>query len=561
MTLRRSSLLLCTAVIVSGCPTISPTFVRCANDSFCPSGYVCGAAGFCASFASDGGLDSGTHQDAGAADGGLSPDDAGSSDAGPGVGGDAGGEAGDAGSKATPDAGMAEVTIVFFQPVITAGTNPPVADVSGSSPVTVHVTALAQLSSVVIASQGGSVVASWDGPTGSVFESTVDWALTVGTGQHLLTATANCENGASAQATLAVDVAAVDAGQGTADAGFSDAGPISTDGGSPDAGSAADAGVGAMDGGLQAPSIIFTQPALTAGTLPAVADVSGTSPVAVQVTSRVQLSSLIITYDTGLPLVSFPSPSGTSFSSGITWANTPGVGSHVLTATLTCNDGETAKATETVVVAQPACTTDANCATGDRCCTTSGLCYPIVAPGADCDCEHPCPTDQGCFPGVCGAAPQKCRPGCFPGSWGPAPNYGEPAATCANDPITNQPAYCAQLPASQSTAANQGGACAVGDACDPITQTGCAGIPLNRALPVSATNPVVPYNCVPVAPSVNGCIPAGPLGSGATNCNGDTEPGITGTACGATAGNCAAGLDCTQVVDSNGDALTPELLT
>lgn len=301
------------------------------------------------------------------------------------------------------------------------------------------------------------------------------------------------------------------------------------------------------------------------GTNAAVANVGSISAVVVQaIEDASPLKSVVVTGDNGNQLLNWPTdgfadagsePGVWDISSEVnTWSSEVGVGMHKLTAICTDNAGDVDSDTLDVNVG---CGSDSDCPSGDRCCSQDGKCYPVVAEGADCDCQHPCPSDEGCFPGVCDATPQKCRPGCFPGSDMPPP-YGTAPASCASQ--EGLLSFCNNLPADQVTPQNMGGACAVGDNCNVITQN-CPNLPLNRAEPAtlvngvacttlssSCPNPTVPQNCVPLAPGVNGCVPAGPIPSGGTGCN---------QTCGQTAGNCVAGTWCTQPVDDNGNPMAP----
>jgi hypothetical protein len=422
-------------------------------------------------------------------------------------------------ATATLDVNVGAPMISFTQPALTAGTNPAVADVSGVSPVAVATVTPGNLtlSSVLITADNGATLGTWTpNPTGSTFQQNVDWATQVGLGMHLLTATGSWSDGETAHAMLVVQV-----------------------------------------GG---PTIQFTAPMITAGTNPAVADVSGSSPVAVAVGTPpgLILASVVIVSDNGATIASWsPNPTGSAFSQTIAWATAVGTGTHLLTATATWTDTETAKATLTVNVAKPPCASDADCQSGYRCCTNDGTCNPIVAAGGDCDCTHPCPTNQGCFPGICGATPSQCRPGCNPGSHSGA---GQLPAAC--NPVNGQPSFCNPLPADQVTAQNMGGACQLGDNCS-VTAQNCPAMPLDRAKPVSATNPIVPYSCIPFAPNLNGCYPAGGLAAGAPNCTqycgGNENPdGASQGMISAT--NCAVGLECVQAIGPNGPLGPPACL-
>ncbi len=399
--------------------------------------------------------------------------------------------------------------IRFTEPVIAAGTMPPMAEVAGSSPVAVLVVSPLPLADVAITYDNGSALADWPSPTGNMFSKPIAWASVMGSGLHQLTAVATTTDGETAKATLEVKV-----------------------------------GV---------PEIQFTAPMIAVGSSPPVADVNAPSDVAVTVTTPVPLSisSIVITADTNTMLAQWNmNPLGTMFSKNIAWMTVLGVGLHQLIAVVTDNDGETGTAELAV---QVGCRTDGDCSGNQRCCTNDGTCNPTVGVGANCDCDHPCQASDGCFPGVCGATPQQCRPGCTPGSSSPPP-YGTAPQHCA--PQGGLPAYCNPLPRSQVTPQNHGGACAVGDNCDVVRQN-CPNMPLDRSQPAGPNNPDVPYNCVPLSPTVNGCVPAGNLGDGAINCYGDVTPGAADTVCGHSTRNCAKGFECVTLVDQFGDPESP----
>ena len=195
------------------------------------------------------------------------------------------------------------------------------------------------------------------------------------------------------------------------------------------------------------------------------------------------------------------------------------------------------------------CKTDRDCgaAPNTRCCPETGNCNPIVAENADCDCEHPCPLDQGCFPGTCGQTPRKCRPGCYPGDYGSAADgyTGHKADHCAT--VNGVPAYCASLPLSEATTANRGGACAVSDTCNVLRQD-CPNLPLDRTRPAGTDNPAVPHTCVPASPTTNQCLPAGSKPVGGTNCE---------QACGTTQNSCVKGSSCATPINSDGSPAGP----
>jgi hypothetical protein len=314
-------------------------------------------------------------------------------------------------------------------------------------------------------------------------------------------------------------------------------------------------------------SVIVNVKALTCrfvepGTDSAVANVGSISNVSVAVMNQTAaMKSVVVTSDNGTKELNWSSTGWADAGSAAgeffysnqvkTWASEVGVGMHKLTATCTDVSGNVDSDTMEVNVG---CGSDSDCPSGDRCCSQDGKCYATVAEGADCDCQHPCPSNEGCFPGICDAAPQKCRPGCFPGADTPPPYGTAPASCAAQDGLLS---FCNNLPADQVTSQNMGGACAVGDNCDPIRQN-CPDLPLDRSKPAtmpkcttlsaSCPNPTVPQNCVPFAPGVNGCVPAGPIASGGTGCN---------QTCGQETGNCAKGTWCTQAVDQSGNPLGP----
>jgi hypothetical protein len=187
------------------------------------------------------------------------------------------------------------------------------------------------------------------------------------------------------------------------------------------------------------------------------------------------------------------------------------------------------------------CATDSDCTSqpGTRCCPTDGVCYDTVAENADCDCQHPCPLDEGCFPGTCGALPQACRPGCNPGNATTAPD------TCA--PQSGSPAYCEGLSPDPVTAQNHGGACAPADSCD-VLQQDCPEYPVDRTQPAGANNPLVLQTCQPVAPGANVCVPAGPIPLGGINCD---------QSCSSTGSDCALGTLCVTPIGANGQQIGP----
>jgi hypothetical protein len=179
------------------------------------------------------------------------------------------------------------------------------------------------------------------------------------------------------------------------------------------------------------------------------------------------------------------------------------------------------------------CAGPAGCNAGMGCCLTTGLCYPLVMTGTDCDCQHPCKESDACMSDVCGSAAPKCRSGCFSG------DSNRPAQACGQ--VSGHPAFCDPVPTELKTGQNQGGACVPGDVCDVVKQN-CLDEPLRYIDPVGPGNPLVPRGCVPIAPNVNACLPAGTLQAGDTGC--------ILNQCAAVAGqNCQKGLAC--VIDSS----------
>ncbi len=300
-------------------------------------------------------------------------------------------------------------------------------------------------------------------------------------------------------------------------------------------------------------AVKFVQPA--ANGVPPMAVVRGSSPVEVTVDSihNVELAQVVADGNT-TPFTQWRAPTTSTppllnYKSNVSWATAIGAGEHTIKAQARAvtTDGIAVTGEATIKV-NVMCGADADCPSGQRCCASSGRCNPTVGRGDDCDCDHPCPIDQGCFPGVCGELPRKCRPGCYPGGNRP----GQYAERCSNEQQggTTVPAYCAQLPPGEATTANQGGACAPIDAVPPrnvqcsITAQDCPSLRLDRNDPASA---VVPHTCVPSSPKANICLPAGTLARGQTGCEYDT--------CGDTSRACQRGLICVSSVDQQGNVV------
>jgi len=269
------------------------------------------------------------------------------------------------------------------------------------------------------------------------------------------------------------------------------------------------------------------QPVPDRNSNPPLATVKGTSNLVVEVVSTLPVASVDVGLDDRTYLMRKTAP---PYTQSVTW-NTLGIGPHRLTARAADTDGS--EDTDVLDI-RVVCSADSQCPAGLRCCAADGQCYTTVARGADCDCQHPCPTDQGCFPGTCGQTPRKCRPGCFPGS--------EQQRMDRCTPQDSRPAYCSDLPQEESTSENRGGACAPADSCD-ITRQNCPDLPVDRSAPVGADNPAVKQKCVPSSPTTNVCMPAGPKGDGSTECH-------EGCASDATRSACKAGFLCVTTIDA-----------
>jgi hypothetical protein len=299
-------------------------------------------------------------------------------------------------------------------------------------------------------------------------------------------------------------------------------------------------------------TVSFRKPVLSQQD-PPMARVAGRSDVELFVDSLQPVEAVIVTADDqSTPIAQWRGqPDTRQYKQPLDWAKALTTGEHVLKAAARDVNGAVARAELRVVVM---CGADSECPTNQRCCPSSGKCNPIVAPGADCDCDHPCPYDQGCFPGTCGLLPRKCRPGCDPGG----NSRGDNAEKCYSPEMAGGqavPAYCARLPAGEATGANEGGACAPGSACDVAAQN-CPRAPLDRNQPVSPTNPLIDYTCTPVGPNdpnnrgkdVATCFPAGGLPDGTTNCD---------DSCNDVSRSCAKGLLCVTLIGPDDQPLGP----
>jgi hypothetical protein len=279
-------------------------------------------------------------------------------------------------------------------------------------------------------------------------------------------------------------------------------------------------------------SLDFVQPALTSQS-PPVAAVGESGPLELFTSGTATVAKLVVKDERPHVLATFTSA---PWLATMNWSFALGMGPHTLSATATDTSGNEALAQRAITIA---CTADADCQPGNRCCFQDGQCHLIVAAGADCDCAHPCPLTQGCFPGTCGATPQKCRPGCNPGSNSP----NRVPDTCANE--NGQVAYCSALPKGQATPENHGGACAPADGCDVHTQN-CPDLPLDRTKPVGAGNPSVPHTCQPVSATRTSCFPAGTHPPQDNNTANDCANGAK--SCGDAQVGCQKGYLCTGIV-------------
>lgn len=261
------------------------------------------------------------------------------------------------------------------------------------------------------------------------------------------------------------------------------------------------------------------------------------SALKIQVLSSLPVERVTVTWGANQPLRTFHQP---PWEAHVLWGDLLPTGEHRLRVVARDERGNEDAAELRVALR---CQADADCGAGSRCCLETGTCHAMVGQGEECDCQRPCPLDQGCFPGTCGQTPRRCRPGCFPGSWEPSVK----ADRCTNE--DGRQAYCSRLPAPERTEENKGGACAPADTCSVIAQD-CPNLPLDRTLPAGPDNPAVPHNCVPTSPVSTACVPAGPLGAGQSPC---------GSGCGfdATQDGCRKGLLCVTLVDRNDRPLGP----
>lgn len=298
--------------------------------------------------------------------------------------------------------------------------------------------------------------------------------------------------------------------------------------------------------------IRFVQPSISANTDPPVARVSGSGQLIVEVVSTNPITAVGVSAENNTVVAQWRNNPVPPFKKTITWATSPGTGLHHLIANASDEAGNVDSDTRDVLVA---CSQDSDCSNdpGTRCCTSDGLCHQMVGENQICDCAHPCPLSQGCFPGTCGETPQRCRPGCYPGGPADATHpYGIAAERCPRqadpaNPGSTKPAYCSPLPAGQATTENKGGACAVGDDCDVGAQN-CPDLPLDRTQPPGPSNPAVAQTCQPAAPGTNACYPSGGIAAWGINCD---------QSCGLTATNCAQGYECVSLVDQNGRQIGP----
>lgn len=285
-------------------------------------------------------------------------------------------------------------------------------------------------------------------------------------------------------------------------------------------------------------TVSFINPGLTQES-PPLAAVRATTRLELSVESLLPVANVLVASEHGRKVHEFTEE---PFVADVRWVNSLGTGEHLIVAKVTDVEGNEAVDKRVILIS---CGDDGDCSRGHRCCAETGTCNPVVGEGEDCDCERPCPGNQGCFPGTCGQTPRKCRPGCFPGTYGPT---GVRADKCL--PQDGRPAYCNHLPASESTEENQGGACAPADSCD-IRLQNCPDMPLDRTRPAGPDNPLIAQNCVVGGPTTNRCIPAGNLRVGATNCQGSVCTEDYSTV------SCVKGALCVTTVDQNSNPIGP----
>lgn len=291
-------------------------------------------------------------------------------------------------------------------------------------------------------------------------------------------------------------------------------------------------------------AVRFVRPQITLSNPPRAA-VTGISPLELRLVSTHPVEHIkvdALSEGVGLILHKDSNPEK-HFRRDIAWGERLGTGEFLLTASILDQEGNQDVAELLVRVS---CRNDGDCRGDTRCCPDSGTCHSIVAPGAICDCQNPCPFEQGCFPGICGQAPRRCRPGCFPG--GPSDDPSDRAERCddqlAGDDLV--PAHCEKLPLSEVTAENRGGACVPSDPCTIMDPDSCPDLPLDRTLPPGPNNPTVPHTCVPASPTTAKCVPVGSKEVGEEECG----FGLCGVE--ARDKGCQPGLICAFITLDNG---------
>lgn len=287
----------------------------------------------------------------------------------------------------------------------------------------------------------------------------------------------------------------------------------------------------------------FHLPAITLNNPPR-AGVSGTSPLELRVVSTHPVTLVGVTYQ-GQDFERWNNPDlSQPIRRDIDWGSRLSTGEHLLVAHAVDELGNTDTAELLVNVS---CRSDADCGGNTRCCVDTGTCHEMVGSGELCDCQNPCPFNEGCFPGTCGESPRRCRPGCYPGDRDTMADRCPPQQGFDG---TFRPAHCEWLPANERTAENRGGACVPSDACSVVDQD-CPDLPLDRTRPPGPDNPPVPHNCVPASPTTNKCIPAGRIAQGALGCGGGLC-GEDGVELG-----CGEGNICVRLVDEFGEEIEP----
>jgi Cys-rich repeat protein len=138
----------------------------------------------------------------------------------------------------------------------------------------------------------------------------------------------------------------------------------------------------------------FDQPALTAGSDPPEADVSGEDAITVNVTNAFPISEVVVRSDAQATLTFW---NAAPFTAKIDWCALLGEGVHGLTVTCDDQSGNSGSDNRQVNVhcTSPRCSTDAQChAPTPRCDTTAGQCV-------QCSSFSDCPSGDSCIQDIC----------------------------------------------------------------------------------------------------------------------------------------------------------------